>query len=95
MDGFLLDIPSVFSYLDDILVASKTPKDHHKHLREVSTNGNGLVVNRAKSIFGVAELTYLGYCVNSTGVSPLPSTVDAIHNFPTPTQRPVSSVSSV
>ena len=89
MDGILRDIPSVFVYLDDILVASKNPKEHHHHLRQVFQllSTNGLVVNRAKSVFGVAELTYLGYCVNATGISPLPSRVDAVRNFPAPTSK--------
>ena len=73
-DGILRGIPFVFVYLDDILVASTNPMDHANHLRQVFQllSANGLVVNRAKSVFGVPELTYmyLGHCVNTTGVKP-------------------------
>ena len=89
MDGILPNISFVFVYLDSTLVARKNLKDHHSHLRQVFQllSTNGLVVNQAKTVFGVAELTYLGYHVNATGISPLPSRVDVICNFPTPNSR--------
>ena len=79
MDGILRDIPSVFVYLDDILVANKNPKEHH--FVKFSNSSQ----QTAKSVFGVTELTYLGYCVNATGISPLPSRVDAVRIFPSKT----------
>ena len=89
MDGILRGILFVFVYLDDILVASTNPTDHANHLRQVFQllSANSLVVNRAKSVFGVPELTYLGHCVNTTGISPLPSRVDAVREFPTPDSK--------
>ena len=89
MDGILCRIPYAFVYLNDILVASKTIKEHHNHLHKVLKlmSTNGLVINRAKSVFGVSELTYLGYRVNVTGIFPLPSRVNAIRDFPTPTSK--------
>ncbi len=89
MDGILRGIPFVFVYLDDILVASRNLTDHANHLRQVFRllSANGLVVNRAKCAFGVSELTYLGHRVNSNGISPLPSRVDAVREFPTPASK--------
>lgn len=89
MDGILRGIPSVFVYLDDILVASANPKEHTNHLRQVFQllSTNGLVVNRAKSVFGVSKLTYLGHCVDATGISPMPSRVDAVSDFPVPDSK--------
>lgn len=86
MDGVLRDLPHVFVYLDDILVASKTPEEHRQHLREVFQllSDNGLVINRAKCVFGVEELIYLGHMVNSTGIRPMKERVDAVLNFPAP-----------
>ena len=84
MDGVLREIPFAFVYLDDILVASKNYKDHTDHLRQVFQLlfTNGLVVNRSKSVFGATELTYLGHCINAKGISPLPSRVDVVLEFP-------------
>ena len=44
---------------DDILVAFKNLSEHNSHLRTVFQllSDNGLVVNRAKCVFGAAELT--------------------------------------
>ena len=75
-DNILQGIPFVFVYLDDILVASKNLSEHNSHLRTVFQllSDNGLVVNRAKCVFGAAELTYLGHLIEK-GISPLPSRV--------------------
>ena len=75
MDHILQGVPFIFVYLDDILVASTTTTDHTNHLREVFQllSANGLVVNCAKCVFGVSELTYLGHLVNAKGITPLPS----------------------
>ena len=50
MDSILGDLPRVFVYIDDILVASETPEQHLQDLHEVFTilSANGMVVNRAK-----------------------------------------------
>ena len=34
-DAALGNLPFVFVYIDDILIASKSPKDHEKHLKIV------------------------------------------------------------
>lgn len=75
-----------FVYLDDILVASKTVVEHRAHLEEVFGRQNRyhLVVNIKKSQFGAETLDFLGHTVNSRGIIPLPSKVQAILDFPTP-----------
>jgi len=67
MDGILRDIPFVFVYLDDILVASSSPEEHVEHLRQVFRllSSNGLVINKTKCILGVSELDFLGHRVTS------------------------------
>jgi Reverse transcriptase (RNA-dependent DNA polymerase) len=35
MDEIFGDLPYVFCFIDDLLIASKTPEEHQKHLREV------------------------------------------------------------
>ena len=87
MDAILGDIPYCFVYIDDILVASSTPKEHLKHLNIIFKilEDNGLVINRAKCVLGKSELDFLGYHVDSTGISPLPDRIEAIRAAQTPT----------
>ena len=89
MDGILQDVPFVFVYLDDILIASRTEQEHEEHLRQVFhlLSENGMVINRKKSVFGVDELIYLGHRVTTSGILPLESRVEAVNDFPVPTSK--------
>ncbi|GFO11318.1 Pol polyprotein [Plakobranchus ocellatus] len=68
LDGVLRDVPFVFIYLDDILVASHSPQVNSQHLQQLFTllSSNGLVINKAKCIFGADELDF-----TADGITPL------------------------
>ena len=87
MDEILGDIPRVFVYIDDILIASENEQQHMEDLRQVFTTlqKHGMVVNRAKCVLGQTNLDFLGYSVNDAGISPLPERVEAIRAVPAPT----------
>ena len=87
MDEILGDVPRVFVYIDDILVASETEDQHFEDLRHTfeTLKENGLVVNRKKCVLGQPRIEFLGYQVDSTGISPLEHRVDAIRKVPPPT----------
>ena len=87
MDSILGDIPRVYVYIDDILVASETPEQHLQDLQTVFKilSENGLVVQRSKCVLGKESLEFLGYFVDSDGVKPLPNRVEAISAVPPPT----------
>ena len=86
MDFILRDIPDVFVYLDDILVSSINHHEHDKTLRKVfqALSQAGMVVQRAKCVFSVHEITFLGHQVSSSGIKPLQTRVSAVLDFPTP-----------
>ena len=87
MDSILGDLPYVFVYIDDILVASDNMEQHLEHLREVFQilSDNGMIVNRAKCTLGKDSLDFLGYRVDTTGIAPLPERVEAIRATAPPT----------
>ena len=87
MDAILGDIPRVYVYIDDILVASESPEQHLEDLKTVFKilSDNGLVVQRSKCVLGKSELEFLGYHVDVNGIAPLPTRVEAIRAVPAPT----------
>ena len=87
MDEIMADIPHVFVYIDDILIASTTPDEHLDDLKRVfdSLDANGLVVNKAKCVLGQESLEFLGYRLDSEGITPLPERVNAIKEVKPPT----------
>ena len=86
MDTVLQDLPRVFVYIDDVLIASATPEQHLTDLRAVFSRLQqyGLVVRPEKCVFGVSEITFLGHLISAVGTSPLPSKVAAVQKFPQP-----------
>ena len=89
MDGILRDIPFAFVYLDDILVASRSSQEHAQHLEQLFKllSANGLVINKAKCIFGAEELEFLGHHVSAIGIAPLPDRVAALRDSKPPQNR--------
>ena len=87
MDAILGDLPRVYVYIDDILVASENPEQHAADLEEVfkTLSANGLVIQRSKCVLGVPSLDFLGYKVDSSGIKPLPDRVEAIRATTPPT----------
>ena len=76
----------VLSYLDDILVYSKTIEDHKVHLRIVLELliKHRLYGRLAKSNFGKSKMPFLGHVVSAEGVSTDPAKTAVIQQWPTP-----------
>ena len=87
MDEILGDLPRVFVYIDDILVASENMEQHLQDLEVVfkTLSANGMVVQRPKCVLGKTSLEFLGYQVDTTGISPLKDRVTAIDQTKPPT----------
>lgn len=86
MNEVLGDLPFCFVYLDDILIFSKSEKEHNTHLHAVlqRLNQYGLTINTSKCIFGVPEIPFLGHLISEQGTKPLPDKVEPILNYPLP-----------
>ena len=87
MDRVGIDLPFVFIYLDDILVASPNLQTHEVHLRQVleRLRGFGLVINPAKCLWAKTLVPFLGHQVTAAGITPLDRHLDAVQNYLPPT----------
>lgn len=76
-------------YLDDIVVFSKDPVEHGRHLAEVfdRLRKAGLTLKRSKCSFGRKEVELLGYLVSGEGIRPDPEKVKAILNLAPATEK--------
>lgn len=75
MDSVLRDMPFLFIYLDDILVAGAKADEYLTHLR--------LLFQRL-SEHGRTSIDFLSHHVTPQGAIPLPARVDAVARFPRP-----------
>ena len=87
IDNILGDLPYIFVYLNDIIIFSRDQQEHAEHLEELfhRLQENSLVINPAKCEFFRSSMEFLGHHVDSQGMQPLPSHVQAIKEFPAPT----------
>ncbi|GBG76648.1 hypothetical protein CBR_g22864 [Chara braunii] len=73
-------------YLDDILVFSRTAREHAEHLTLVlqSLRESQYKINREKSSFGVTSVIYLGHVISGDGLAPKAAKIAAIQEWPQP-----------
>jgi hypothetical protein len=88
MDRVGSDLPYVFIYLDDILVASPDVESHKVHLRTILQRlcEFGLVLNIKKCEPGCQSVDFLGHRILSIGVEPLHKHVEAIQQHLRPAE---------
>ena len=87
----LRDFLDVFCivYLDDILIYSKSRKEHTQHVRMVleRLRKHKLYVNLKKCEFDTTEVGFVGFIVRPDGVAMEPSRVDAVRGWEEPKTR--------
>jgi ribonuclease HI len=77
---------NIFTYVDDIVVASKNKEDHLADLAETfaSMRDARLRLNPEKCVFGVRQGKILGYLVSHHGIEANPTKIQAIINMTPP-----------
>nr|GEU34859.1 putative reverse transcriptase domain-containing protein [Tanacetum cinerariifolium] len=77
---------SVIVFIDDILVYSKSKKEHEAHLREVleTLRKERLYVKFTKCKFSLQEIQFLGHVVTYEGIKVNPAKIKAVMNWQTP-----------
>lgn len=78
---------TVFVYLDDILIFSRTPDEHIQHVRQVLQRllENKLFVKAEKCEFHVNSVSFLGFILESGQMKTDPAKIQAVANWPRPT----------
>jgi hypothetical protein len=73
-------------YLDDILIYSKTPQEHVKHLEQVLQvlRENEFYVKLSKCDFEKRELKFLGHMVGAEGIKVDPTKTKVVEDWPVP-----------
>jgi hypothetical protein len=76
----------VVVYFDDILVFSRSLKEHLNHLRQVfqTLRFESFFVNLKKCSFAQSQVVFLGFIVSAKGVAADPEKVRAILDWPSP-----------
>ena len=79
----------VLVYLDDIIIYSSDVEMHEKHVSMVLERLREfqLICNLEKCHFYLTSVSYLGYILSGEGISMDPAKVQAIVDWPTPTDR--------
>ena len=85
-DEALAGLPGVLKLVDDILVQAATKEELLQRIRQVlqRCRQHGMILSKKKLEIG-QEVSFAGHIVGADGVRPDPVRLDAISNFPTPT----------
>lgn len=90
INGILFEYLNKFCqvYVDDVLIYSKTLKEHRAHVRAVleKLQAAGLQVDPTKSEFEVQETKFLGVILSTEGLRMDPEKVQAVTDWATPTK---------
>ena len=80
MNKVVQDLPFAIAYLDEIMIYSKTAKEHLDHLQQVfhKCYDAELIIKLSKCHFFAKEIQCLDHVLSSTGIKPLPSNIAAI-----------------
>ena len=76
----------VMGYLDDIIIYSRSKKEHLEHLEEIFTRlkAAGLKLKLEKCCFFKKHIQYLGHLISADGIQPLPEKLESIAKMPAP-----------
>ncbi|UYV65503.1 K02A2.6-like [Cordylochernes scorpioides] len=77
----------VMCYLDDILIFASDSKTHDRILRLVLRKQKEakVTLNKAKCVFGVQIINFLGHILDEDGIRPDPAKIEAVAKMPAPT----------
>ena len=86
-DNITVDFKRKAKCIDDSLLWDTTLEEAFWHTAEyiMLCSSHGIVFNPKKFSFGMDEVDFAGFTITETGIKPMQQILDAIKNFPTPT----------
>jgi len=89
VDNLFRDVPFVVTYIDDILIFSRSVDEHKAHLNVVlnKLRDAGLKVNDKKCHVLKSEVSFLGYLLTGKGIKPMKERVEALKELPPPSDK--------
>ena len=80
IDEVVRGLDFVFAYVDDSLIASDTEENHERHISQLLERLStfNVRINADKCVFGQNSLEFLGHLIDSNGIQPLSTKVEAI-----------------
>ena len=86
IDSTLTDLPHVYAFVDDLLIASTSREEHETDLRQLfqRLSDHGLRVAGDKCSFFQSSITFLGYNISAAGISPPIDRIDTLASIPPP-----------
>ena len=83
------DLPGCETDIDDILIWGRTLEEHDQNLERVLNRvaDINMTLSKDKCQFRQTEITYLGETLTANGVKPDETKVEAIKNYPKPTNK--------
>ena len=86
INDVLIGCNFAMGYLDDIIIYSRTEKEHLEHLEEIFSRlrAAGLKLKLEKCSFFKRHIQYLGHLISADGIQPLPEKLESIAKMPAP-----------
>ena len=87
MDKIMCGLSFVTTYIDDVLVHSKNQEQHKQHLQQVfqRLSDAELTLRGHKCTLAMSQVTYLGHKFTQSGLTPDEKKIQAVQEWPTPT----------
>lgn len=89
MEQLLGDMEGVSVFLDDIKITAADDVTHMQRIEEVlrRLEKHNMRINIKKSEFMQNQIEYCGYVIDQSGIRPMESKINAIHNIKKPTNK--------
>lgn len=86
MERILIKCEGTLNFIDDILIFGATMEEHDNRLKETTKTleENNILLNKAKCVFRMKQVEFLGHQLSSEGVKPLDSYIGVIKTFRPP-----------